>query len=68
MPEAVLLTVAGFQVPVTALSDVVVRTGTVPPLQMVSELPKLKTGVVLGLTVTFRVAGSAHWPAAGVKV
>ena len=42
------------------LSDVVGKVGTVPPLQIVNEVPKLNVGVILGLTVTVNVAVVAH--------
>jgi hypothetical protein len=35
---------------------------------MVSAVPKLNVGVVLGVTVTFIVTGIPHWAASGVKV
>ena len=60
VPLAVLLTVAGLQVPVIPLSDVVGRVGTVPPLQIVNDVPKLKVGVTFGFTVTVNVAVVAH--------
>ena len=68
VPLAVVLTVAGFQVPVTPLSDVVGNTGIVPPLQIVSVVPKLKLGTVFGTTVTVKVVIVPHSPAFGVKV
>ena len=52
MSEAVLLTVAGFQVPVIPFVEVPGREGTGSPSQIVRELPKLKAGVVLAVTVT----------------
>jgi hypothetical protein len=64
----VLLTVAGLQVPVIPLSDVVANVGTASPLQMVKLVPKLKLGVTTGLTVTDNVCVVAHCPAVGVKV
>jgi hypothetical protein len=64
----VLLTVAGFHVPVIPLSDVAGSVGTVPPLQIVNEVPKLKVGVIFGFTVTVNVAVVAHCPAVGVNV
>ena len=63
-----LSTTAGFQVPVIPLVDTFAKAGTVPPAQIVSEVPKLNVGVMFGLTVTLRVKGRAHIPAAGVKV
>jgi hypothetical protein len=40
--------------------DVLGNEGTVPPAQMVNDVPKLKLGVILGVTVTFFVTGIAH--------
>ena len=68
MPEAVLLTVAGLHVPVILLVEVVGNVGTVPPLHIDSDVPKLNVGVILGLTVTFNVVVVAHCPAVGVNV
>jgi hypothetical protein len=68
VPDAVLLTVAGLQVPVIPLVDVVVSAGTDPPSQIVNEVPKLKAGVTLGLTVTVKLVVNAHCPADGVNV
>jgi hypothetical protein len=68
VPLAVLLTVAGLQVPVTPLSDVVGNCGTTPPLQILSVVPKLKVGTVFGTTVTVKVVAVAHSPAFGVNV
>ena len=64
----VLLTVAGLQVPVTPLAEVLGSAGTAPPEQMDSEVPKLKVGVTLGVTETVNVAVVAHCPASGVNV
>jgi beta-lactam-binding protein with PASTA domain len=50
--EPELLTVDGLQVPLIPLADVAGSDGTVPPAQMVKEVPKLNTGVTFGLTVT----------------
>ena len=66
-PPVVLLTTAGFQVPVIPFDEVVGKTGTVPPEQIVRVGPKLKTGVMIGCTVTVYVTGKAHWPASGVN-
>jgi hypothetical protein len=63
-----LLTVAGVQLPVIPLADVAGNDGTAPPSQMVCEVPKLNTGVTLGLTVTANVTVVAHKPASGVNV
>jgi hypothetical protein len=66
--EAVLLTVAGFHVPVIPLEEVVGNAGTVPPEQIVRLFPKANVGVTFGFTVTVNVVPKAHWPAAGVNV
>ena len=50
------------------MSDVVGKVGTVPPLQMVRAVPKLKVGVIFGLTVTLRAVVVAHCPDVGVNV
>jgi vancomycin permeability regulator SanA len=68
VPEAVLLTVDGLQVPVMLLDDVVGKAGTEPPLQIVNVVPNAKVGVILGLTVTVNVVFVAHCPAVGVNV
>ena len=44
------------------------KAGTVPPAQIVSAVPKLKVGVMFGLTVTLNVVGTAHKPGVGVNV
>jgi len=59
-PLAVLLTIAGLHVPVIPLVDVVGKTGTVPPAQIVRVGPKLKRGVMIGCTVSVYVTGTAH--------
>jgi hypothetical protein len=64
----VLLTVDGLHVPVIPLSDVVGKEGTVPPLQIVNELPNENVGGIFGLTVTVNVTGVPHSPAFGVNV
>ena len=68
MPEARLSIVAGAQDPVMPLLEVVGREGTAAPAQTLSEVPKLKEGVILGLTETEKLAVVAHCPAVGVKV
>jgi hypothetical protein len=68
VPVTVLLTMAGLHVPVILLVDVLGNVGTVPPEQIVSVVPKLNTGVMLGVTVTVKVAVVAHCPASGVNV
>jgi len=68
VPDAELLTTEGLQVPVIPFVDVVGNAGTLPPAQIVKLVPKLKVGVIFGLTVTVNVAVVAHCPAFGVKV
>ena len=63
-----LLTTAGLQVPVIPFVDEVGNTGTIPPAQIVSDVPKLNVGVIFELTVTVKVAVVAHNPAVGVNV
>jgi hypothetical protein len=41
------------------------NVGAVPPSQILRDVPKLNTGVILGDTVTLNVAVAAHCPAAG---
>ena len=50
------------------LSDVVGKTGTVPPAHIVKEVPNANVGVMLGVMVTANVVVVAHCPAAGVNV
>ena len=66
IPEVVLLTIAGLQVPVIPLFDVRGKTGGTVPKHIGAM--DVKLGVSIGLTVTFSVAVVAHWPASGVKV
>lgn len=63
-----LLTVEGFQVPVTPLVDVVGKAGTDPPAQIVKLVPKVNAGVVLGVTFIVMLVGTVHCPGAGVNV
>jgi hypothetical protein len=67
-PEVVLSTTAGLHVPAIPLSDVFGNTGTVPPVQMESVVPKAKVGIVFAFTVTLNVVEVAHCPALGVNV
>ena len=67
-PDAWLSTVAGLHVPVIPFDDVVGNAGTVPPSQMVRDVPKLNAGVILGDTVTVNVVPVAQMPAAGENV
>jgi hypothetical protein len=63
-----LLTTAGLQVPVIPVVDIFGRVGTVPPEQMVNDVPKVNVGVIFGATVTVNVTTVAHKPDVGVKV
>jgi hypothetical protein len=63
-----LSTTPGDHVPVIPLLEVVGSTGTLPPEQIVSAVPKLKVGVMFGATVTFNVNVVAQIPAAGVNM
>jgi hypothetical protein len=58
----------GLQVPVMPFVDVVNNVGTLRPAHIIKVVPKLKVGVMLGLTVIVKVAVVAHSPASGVKV
>ena len=60
--------VEGLHVPLTPFNDVGGKDGTDAPLQMVNDVPKLKVGVVLGITVTLIDTCNAHCPFDGVKV
>ena len=60
MPEVLLSTTEGFHVPVIPFVDVFGKLGTVPPAQIVNDVPKLNAGVMFGVTVTVNVVGSAH--------
>ena len=61
-----MLTVAGDQVPVIELFEVVAKLGAAAPLQIV--INAVKPGVILGFTVWVKVVVVAHCPAVGVKV
>ena len=61
-------TVDGVHVPLIPFVELTGSAGTIPPAQIVSVVPKLKVGVMLGLTVTENEAVVAHCPAVGVKV
>ena len=67
VPFAVLLTVAGFQVPVIPLPEVAGSVGAIAPEQIVAGKP-VNVGVVLAVTFTVTVTGVAQSPAVGVKV
>ena len=66
VPDVVLLTVAGLQVPLIPLVDVVGSVGATDPVQI--GLTAAKAGEMLELTVTSNVVVAAHWPAAGINV
>lgn len=68
VPEFILSTTEGLQLPVIPLSELPGKPGTVPPLQIDRVVPKLKVGVIFGLTVTEKLVAVAHCPAPGVKV
>ena len=68
IPLARLLTTEGLHVPAKLFVDVVGNVGTVPPEQIVKLVPKLKVGILFGLTVTVNVVVVAHSPAVGVNV
>jgi hypothetical protein len=51
---------AGLQVPVIPFVDVPVNVGTVAPMQIDREFPKLNVGVNIGFTVTVNVAVDIH--------
>lgn len=61
-------TTDGLQVPVIPLVETFGKDGTLPPAQIVREVPKLNVGVIFGATVTEKLTGGAHTPAEGVKV
>jgi hypothetical protein len=58
----------GVHVPVIPLFDVAGKEGTVPPAQIVNEVPKLNVGVMFGATVTVKLIDGEHNPAEGVNV
>jgi hypothetical protein len=66
VPGVVVLIVAGLQVPVTPLLDVVGNVGAV--LFWQSGPIAVNVGVICGSMVMLSVAVVAHWPAAGVNV
>ena len=66
LPALAVLIVAGFQVPVIPLLEVVGRVPGVAPTQYGPKV--LNVGVILEPTVTDKVAVVAHCPAVGVKV
>ena len=61
-----MLTVAGLHVPVILFVEVVGNVGAVAPEQIGSITSNV--GVMLGVTVMFKVVVVAHCPASGVNV
>ena len=55
-----MLIVAGLHVPGMPLFEVVGKAGTVPPEHIVKLEPKLKAGIVLGITVMVMLVGTVH--------
>ena len=55
-----MLTIAGLQVPIIPFVDVEGRMGTLPPEQILRDVPKEKMGVAFAVTVTFIVTGMPH--------
>jgi hypothetical protein len=60
VPEFWLSIVDGLHVPVIPFVEVVGKAGTLAPAQAISVVPKLKLGVIFGLTVTVNVPVVAH--------
>jgi hypothetical protein len=56
----VLLTIAGLHVPVIPFDDVLGKVATPSPSQIVALAPKVKVGVIFGLTVTVNVVPVTH--------
>ena len=50
------------------LVDVLGKLGTPSPLQMVSDVPKLKVGVITGFTVTVKLVPVTHPGDVGVNM
>lgn len=63
-----LLTTAGVHTPAIPLLDVAGNVGTVAPIQIDADVPKLNVGVTIGFTVTVKVCVVAQIPAVGVNV
>jgi len=66
VPVELLLTVAGFQVPVIPLMEVVGNSGGTAPVQIAPI--GVNIGAVAGSTVMVSITGEAHCPSVGVKV
>ena len=63
----VLLTTAGFQVPVIPLDEPAGKVTTVAPSQIVVLVPKGKVGTIFGFTVTLSVVPCTHPADVAVK-
>jgi hypothetical protein len=50
----------GLHIPVMPFNDELTSVGTVPPVQIESDVPKLNVGVINGLTVTVNDVVVAH--------
>ena len=61
-----MLTDAGDQVPMIPFGEVVFRRGAVLPEH--NAITVLKLGTILGVIVTDKLTGEAHWPLFGVKI
>jgi hypothetical protein len=66
VPDVVLLTVAGFHVPVMPFVDVAGSVGATDPVHI--GFTEAKVGVIPELTLTSKVVIAAHCPADGVNV
>ena len=66
MPDVVLLTIAGLQVPIMPLVEVVGNVGAVVPAQKAGIAANV--GVTWLVMVISMVAVVPHWLASGVKV
>jgi hypothetical protein len=66
VPEVVLFTVAGLQVPVIPLVEVVGKRGAVAPLHIAAMV--VNVGVTIGFTVTVKVVVATHVPLLAVNV
>jgi hypothetical protein len=58
----------GFHVPLMPFVEVEGKTGAEDPAHIAIVVPKLKSGVIIGFTVTDKLVVVAHCPASGVNV
>ena len=63
-----MLTVAGLHTPEIPSLDMVCKVGTVPPVHIVSDVPKLNVGEMFGITYTSTIVEAAHLPGSGLNV